>query len=138
MKIHDFSIKTDLSIDTLRYYDRIGLLSPKRNNNIRNYCEADLETAEIIKKLKKLNFSISDMINILEIDKEFKNESIVNENDKKRLTALINIFEEKYNQVLEQYDFILLMKNQMEKILYKAKLLLKSETIISNDKDKEF
>jgi DNA-binding transcriptional MerR regulator len=46
--------ETSISIDTLRYYNKIGLLEPKRLNNIRKYHEDDLQKAIAIIKLKML------------------------------------------------------------------------------------
>ncbi|WP_225362883.1 MerR family DNA-binding transcriptional regulator [Apilactobacillus micheneri] len=50
MKIGEFSKKVSLSIDTLRYYEKIGLIYPKRDeNNIREYNYDDFKWVESIK-----------------------------------------------------------------------------------------
>ena len=50
MTIKDVSERTDLSVYTLRYYAREGLLpSVERDNNgVRTFTEADLESVYII------------------------------------------------------------------------------------------
>ncbi|KAF1298444.1 MerR family transcriptional regulator [Enterococcus sp. JM4C] len=51
--IGEFSKVIDLSIDTLRYYEKEGLIKPERNStNQRVYSEADIAWMEFIKKLK--------------------------------------------------------------------------------------
>ena len=44
MQISEVAEKFDLTTDTLRYYEREGLIGPiaKGNNGIRNYTEEDL------------------------------------------------------------------------------------------------
>lgn len=54
MKIGEFSKKVSLSIDTLRYYEKIGLIYPKRDeNNIREYNYDDFKWVESIKNWKE-------------------------------------------------------------------------------------
>jgi DNA-binding transcriptional MerR regulator len=45
MKISEVSKQCDISADTLRYYERIGLLPPVNRNNggIRDYSELDVK-----------------------------------------------------------------------------------------------
>lgn len=50
-----------VSIDTLRYYEKIGLLKPKRKDNYRNYSEKDLERLAFIITLKKATFSLENI-----------------------------------------------------------------------------
>ena len=57
-----FSKKVDLSIDTLRYYEKEKLILPKRNEiNRRVYDEGDLVWIEFIKKLKQTGMPIKDI-----------------------------------------------------------------------------
>ena len=66
--IGEFSKLTTFSSKTLRYYDEIGLLSPKRNNNneYRYYSEQDIEKAYVISQLKYLGFSLKQIQTIIE------------------------------------------------------------------------
>lgn len=51
--IGTFSVLIDLSIDTLRYYEKEGLIIPKRNEtNQRIYNDSDVVWMEFIKRLK--------------------------------------------------------------------------------------
>ena len=51
MRIAEVSKKYDISADTLRYYERIGLLEHVRRNEsgIRDYSEADCARIQFIK-----------------------------------------------------------------------------------------
>ncbi|WP_086349077.1 MerR family transcriptional regulator [Candidatus Enterococcus clewellii] len=54
-----FSKKVSLSIDTLRYYEKEGLIIPKRNAiNRRVYDENDVAWIEFIKRLKQIGMPI--------------------------------------------------------------------------------
>lgn len=62
MQIGEFSRKTDLTIDTLRYYEEVGLLRPTRTTgNRRQYCAADIDWVNFLKRLKKTGMSIQHM-----------------------------------------------------------------------------
>lgn len=59
-KINEISKLFDIGIDSLRYYEKIGLIKPKRGeNNYRYYSTRDIYKLTIIKDLRKLNFSLS-------------------------------------------------------------------------------
>jgi len=69
MKISTVSERTDLSADTLRYYERIGLIPPidRSNNGIRDYTETDIKRVEFIKCLKKAGLSIKALTEYMEL-----------------------------------------------------------------------
>jgi MerR family transcriptional regulator, aldehyde-responsive regulator len=54
MKIGEVSEKYEISSDTLRYYERIGLLPSvnRTDSGIRDYGELDLRRVSIIKCMK--------------------------------------------------------------------------------------
>jgi DNA-binding transcriptional MerR regulator len=64
MMIAEVSKKYDISIQTLRYYERIGLIPPvKRDaNGIRNYRERDCDWIFFIKCMRKAGISIEVLI----------------------------------------------------------------------------
>ena len=67
-KIGDFSKITNLTIKTLRYYDEENILKPSsRNaeNGYRFYDENDFKKAKLIALLRKLDFSISEIKDVL-------------------------------------------------------------------------
>lgn len=62
MQIGEFSRRTDLTIDTLRYYEEEGLLHPIRTaGNRREYSNKDIEWVKFLKRLKHTGMSIHNM-----------------------------------------------------------------------------
>ncbi|KJS21723.1 MAG: MerR family transcriptional regulator [Clostridiaceae bacterium BRH_c20a] len=65
-KISEFSKITNLTVKALRYYDEQNLLKPSRaDNSYRYYYEDDFSKARIIFLLRNLDFSISEIRDIL-------------------------------------------------------------------------
>lgn len=60
MTIGDISNKTGLSIHTIRYYEKEGLIFPPKRlkNNIRDFTDADLKWIEFIICLKNTGMSL--------------------------------------------------------------------------------
>lgn len=114
-KIGEISKITNLTIDTLRYYEKEGLITPARDqNNIRMYSDSDIRWIQFIKKLKQTGMPLKNI-------KEYSNlrdqgDSTINE----RLSLL---YEQK--QRLEQNsrqleEHILFLNNKID--IYKAKM----------------
>ena len=60
--IGDFSKITNLSIHTLRYYEKENLIRPERNSaNRRCYTENDVKWVEFIKRLKDTGMPIKEI-----------------------------------------------------------------------------
>lgn len=66
MTIREIAAKTNMSTDTLRYYERIGLLPPVPRNaaGIRNY---DEYFVNFIKKLKASGMSLEHIIDYIRL-----------------------------------------------------------------------
>lgn len=64
MKIHEVSQKIALSQDTLRYYERIGLIPPVPRNasGIRDYDEDSLNWIEFVKCMRQAGLPIESLI----------------------------------------------------------------------------
>jgi len=64
MKIAEVSERYSISSDTLRYYERIGLIQPvnRSANGIRDYNEIDLRRVEFIKCMRSAGLSIEVLI----------------------------------------------------------------------------
>lgn len=58
-KISEVSKLYDIGNDSLRYYEKIGILNPKRDDNgYRMYGLADISTLNVIKELKNIGYSM--------------------------------------------------------------------------------
>lgn len=64
MTIAEVSKKYDLTADTLRYYERIGLITgvPRNKNGIRNYDEKSCKRIEFIKCMRNAGVEIEILI----------------------------------------------------------------------------
>lgn len=64
MKISEVSERCGISSDTLRYYERIGLIPPVKRNNggIRDYCEIDVKRVEFIQCMRSAGLPIKVLI----------------------------------------------------------------------------
>ncbi|MGL5616950.1 MAG: MerR family transcriptional regulator [Sarcina sp.] len=101
-KIKEIADKAGVTIRTLRYYDNIGLLKPSFKNelNYRFYTDEDLVILQKIISLKFLDFSISEI------------EEIMNSNNDKQVEMLINK-KKLLEQKIKQLNFI---NNALEKV----------------------
>ncbi len=68
MNIQELENRTGITKQNIRFYEKKGLLSPKRNesNNYREYTKEDEKTLKDIRMLRKLDVSIEDIRMILE------------------------------------------------------------------------
>ena len=64
MKIAEVSEQSGMSSDTLRYYERIGLLPPVNRNGsgIRDYSELDIRRVEFVKCMRSVGLPIEVLI----------------------------------------------------------------------------
>ena len=69
MTIREIAAKTNMSTDTLRYYESIGLLPPLPRNaaGIRNYDEYFVNFINFIKKLKASGMSLEHIIDYIRL-----------------------------------------------------------------------
>jgi DNA-binding transcriptional MerR regulator len=63
MKSGEFISKSKITRDTLRYYNRLGLLIPKINpsNGYKEYSEEDIQMIGFIKGAQSIGFSLKDI-----------------------------------------------------------------------------
>jgi MerR family transcriptional regulator, aldehyde-responsive regulator len=69
MKIAEVSERYGLSSDTLRYYERVGLIPPVNRNGsgIRDYSELDIRRVEFIKCMRSAGLPIEVLIDYVEL-----------------------------------------------------------------------
>ncbi|WP_422123252.1 MerR family DNA-binding transcriptional regulator [Planococcus sp. X10-3] len=79
-KISEFSELTGLSKETLRYYEKAGLLEPAHvdpANNYRFYDDGSYFLAILLVQLRKLGFSIQEMLAVMNDESFARLEAIV-------------------------------------------------------------
>ena len=71
MRISEVGKETNLSSDTLRYYEKIGLLVDihRDESGRRAYSKADLSKLHFIQRAKAMNFSLDEIAQLLEMRK---------------------------------------------------------------------
>lgn len=69
MRIAEVSKQYDISADTLRYYERIGMLPRVHRNasGVRDYDETDLARVKFIKCMRGANVSIEALIEYMQL-----------------------------------------------------------------------
>lgn len=73
MRTKDLEMKLGLSKHTIRYYEKEGLIQPKKDDNgYRNYNEEDIQILELIKFLRDIHISIDDVKAIINGELSFQ------------------------------------------------------------------
>jgi DNA-binding transcriptional MerR regulator len=72
LTIQQVSQKTGLSIDTLRYYERIGLLEPieRANNGHRRYTQHDLNWIDLLIRLRNTGMPRAQMVRFAQLRRQ--------------------------------------------------------------------
>jgi DNA-binding transcriptional MerR regulator len=72
MTIAQAAVATGLSVHTLRYYERIGLLDPveRRDNTHRRYTQEDLDWIGFLLKLKSTGLPVREMLRYAELRRQ--------------------------------------------------------------------
>ncbi len=67
LRIGDVAARTEQTLRTLRHWDEVGLLRPSGRTvgGFRLYTEADVETVEVIRRMKPLGLSLDEMRSVL-------------------------------------------------------------------------
>ena len=104
MKISELSKSTHTNIETIRYYEKQGVLQPSKrlSNGYRYYDEESVEQLKFIKKCRTLGFSLENIKALNRIKFSMKDHY---QADQLVLNQLIQV-ENKISQLLEIKDFL--------------------------------
>ena len=135
--ISETSQITGLSIDTLRYYDKIGLIQSKKNpnNRYRYYTIGDISIINHIKTLRDLDLSINDIKLLLHSDIEVQH-TILKNHHKALLEKVASIkkIEKIFKDTLEEVNSSNLMINVPVVKSYKQRYVKKLKNEVKTDK----
>ena len=72
LTIQQVAQQTGLSIDTLRYYERIGLLEPvaRAQNGHRRYTQHDLDWIDLLIRLRNTGMPLAQMVRFAELRRQ--------------------------------------------------------------------
>ena len=122
MQISEVAKEFDLTTDTLRYYEREGLIGPiaKGKNGIRNYTENDLQRIWFVKCMRAAGLEISFLKRYLQLfdegDKTVKERREILVEQRKILKEKLDAMQEAYDRLnykIDLYDKNILDKNLM-------------------------
>ena len=108
MTIKELAEKYDISADTLRYYERVGMIPKvtRRPNGIRDYQESDLGWVELAICMRSAGLPIEVMIEYVKLYKEGDN----------TIPARLELLQEQMNVLKEQKAQI---ESTVERLAYK-------------------
>ncbi len=108
-KIGNVSDHTGLTADTLRYYEKFGLL-PKVTRNasgIREYTDKDISRLKFIKRAQRMNFSLDEIKALLSMREDPQNAK----DNVRQLTA------EKLKHIESQLNELTTLRNELQLLL---------------------
>ena len=122
MKIAEVSEKYGISSDTLRYYERIGLVPPVNRNGggIRDYNELDLRRVEFVKCMRSAGLPVEVLIEYI---------GLVQQGDK--------TIEARKEILTEQRELLVARMEQMQKTLdiLDHKIEVYEKAVLKNEKE---
>ena len=85
-----------VSVETIRFYEKVGIVNPLRNeeNNYRSYSKEEVISLDYIMKLREMDFSIDEIKGILKKDKLADLYDAIGEKEEK-IKEEIQVLEEK-------------------------------------------
>lgn len=128
MKIGAFSIATGLSRDTIRYYEKIGILLPTMNKHTRDYDTYHQEIVDTIIKLKQTGFSLQEIKSLLDLAKDTDRHLELTVEEINNIKQMKKLFQDKYQQMLEQEKQIQETKTILQRVGQKLDYLLERNT----------
>ena len=131
MTIKEVSEKYDISADTIRYYERIGLLPPipRKSNGIRDFDEVSCNWIEFVKCMRNAGVEIEALIDYIKLfyqegTAEARKEILKEQRDRlQKKIDVMNLVIERLNKKVDRY----------EEIIIPAEKKLKEQTIKTND-----
>ena len=118
MTIAEVSKKVNLSADTLRYYERIGLIPEvnRTESGIRNYTEKDLGLVEFVICFRNAGVSIETLIEYMKLYK--KGDSTI-EARKQLLISQREVMQKRLDEIQKTFETLNFKIDNYEKILIK-------------------
>lgn len=129
MQIGDVAKQFKIPVDTLRYYDRIGLLSPKRRGKMRWYSPEICQRLKAIVQMKNLLFSLEEIQGILALDELVDRSIDADELDQQAIAAMLDRIRSKYQDVEAMEENIRTVKAGLAEIIAKVKKFSKEEQV---------
>ncbi|WP_274656604.1 stress response transcriptional regulator NmlR [Streptococcus equinus] len=130
MNIKKVSEQTGVSADTIRYYERIGLLPRVRRNKsgIRDFSEQDIATLEFIRCFRRAGMSVESLIEYMNLVEQGEGTE----------EARMHLLQEQRDKLDARIDELLATRNRMDyKIKNYQNILLEKEKVLFDEKTEE-
>lgn len=102
MNISDVALKSGLPAKTIRYYEDIGLITPRRaENGYRQFVESDLHKLAFLGRARALGFTIEDCRTLLAL---YEDETRESAQVKQLASAHLKAIDEKLSQLHSMRD----------------------------------
>ncbi len=128
MQIQELAQKTGLSVHTIRFYEKQGLLDSRHvvreNNNYRNYSDEAIERLKLVKKFQGVGCSLDEIKKILRAKDE---NTVSNQQVMEWIRHKISEIERKkdeYDQILDTLNWMLEYRMALDSDPQKADALL--------------
>jgi DNA-binding transcriptional MerR regulator len=110
MSIGDIGRLLGLSVDTLRYYEKIGLLPrvARSASGIRRYEEKDLSRLRFIQRAQKMGFSLTEIAQLL----------AMRDNPQRARESVRKLTAAKLDEVEARLQELTLLRNEMRLLLH--------------------
>lgn len=102
MKIKDVVELTGTTADTLRYYEKMGLLKIERKNGVRSFSEKNIEQIHMISQLKEAGFLLKEIVFLFTLDDVIESPMCLSSKDEQVLTDVKNLVFAKFNMTQEK------------------------------------
>ena len=101
-----FSQLTGVAPETIRYYERIGLLvTPQRSTNkYRQYTDADVQRLRLIRRARQLDFSLENIGEILAF----------RDNDRRPCDYVLRLIQEKAAEIQSHIDDLQQLRDELK------------------------
>lgn len=118
LKISEVAEKLNISIHTIRYYEKMGIIRVNRQNNIRVFTEQDVRLLQAVLEWKELGFTLEQVKTIAELEKNGLGCKDIQLNRLKEDLAITKL--EELKQLREQIDASI---HELERFLSVVKIL---------------
>ena len=124
VKIGEFAERNGISKDTIRYYEKIGLLHPETINKHREYNNNDIILIETIIKLKQTGFSLLEIKMLFDWSENTDHNKKLTQEEIQNVLQIKEIFQNKYAQIVQRENNIKQIKQVLLNADYKIEQLL--------------
>lgn len=128
MNIKKVSEQTGVSADTIRYYERIGLLPRVRRNKsgIRDFSEQNIATLEFIRCFRRAGMSVESLIEYMNLVEQGEGTE----------EARMHLLQEQRDKLDTRIDELIATRNRMDYKIknYQNKLLKKEDSLFEGRK----